>query len=186
MVNFNFDDAECGLTPQTMAVLAEYNELGKIYTRVLEKDNEFTIPKAPREVIDNACRYFGSSLESCQEGTREICDFSHKTPIVINLYCGMFFFPIISPQSDACSWISHSHILTLRDVKHLGTEIIFDNDKRTRIIVNVSYGSMTRQLLRTSHFRYKLISRLAKFERASDSPFKAFFNNPYMIFSTFF
>src|SRR5699024_12112561 len=93
MVNFNFDDAECGLTPQTMAVLAEYNELGKIYTRVLEKDNEFTIPKAPREVIDNACRYFGSSLESCQEGTREICDFSHKTPIVINLYCGMFFFP---------------------------------------------------------------------------------------------
>lgn len=146
------------ITPLTMAVLAEHDEFGNISTRVIEENDEFLVQTTPRKVVDYACKFFGASLKGRQAGTEDVCGLTHKAPIAIDPYSGMYFFPTASPRIATCSWIAHTHIYELIDLKSYGTEIVFNNGEK--IIINVSYGSMRNQLYRTAQFRYLLDNRI--------------------------
>lgn len=147
------------ITPLTMAVLCKENQNGSTNTSILEETREYAVHFTPTKVIDEACRFFGSTLQGRLEGTRDISKITHKAPIAIDPSSGMYFFPTASPKNKKCSWISHSHIQFIRPVKqNRQTEILFKNGKC--IIVNVSYGSMLNQIQRTAQYRYSLDSRI--------------------------
>lgn len=157
MMNVTFT-SNIEVTPLTMAVLSQHDEYGNISARIIEENNEFHVKATPSKVIDYACKFFGANLKGRQEGTRDVCGLTHKAPIAIDPYSGMYFFPTASPRIPTCSWIAHTHIYELNDAKKLGTEIVFNNGKK--IIVNVSYGSMKNQVYRTAQFRYLLDNRI--------------------------
>lgn len=146
------------LNPQTMAVLPKNDENGKMVSHVLEEDAEYYVELPPTKVIDEACKFFGSSLRGRQEGTRAIADLTHKAPISIDPTSGMYFFPTSSPVHPNCTWIAHTHIQKIVAVKEAKTKVIFKNGKS--IICNISIGSMENQVNRTAQFRYQLDKRI--------------------------
>lgn len=149
------------MNPLTMAVLSKEKTNGNYTTVVLEDSNEYTVFQAPTKMIDYACKFYGSSLRGRLDGTKDICNITHKAPIVIEPGSGMYFFPTASPQNRGCSWLAHSYIADINPASEgLKTAIKFTNGKR--VIIDVSYGSMKNQLNRTAQFRYKLDERMKR------------------------
>lgn len=147
------------INPMTMAVVPQQNKYGEFITFVYEDMDEYIVDYSPSKVIDYACKYFGASLKGRQEGTREICEITHKAPIAIDPASGMYFFPTTSPASSKCSWIAHSHIEKVIKISGYRSEVIFKNGKS--IIFNLSYGSLMNQIQRTAQFRYLLDKRIS-------------------------
>lgn len=153
------------VTPLTMAILSKENQNGGMNTYVLEESKEYTVHFTPTKIIDYACRYFGSSLQGRLEGTKDVSRITHKAPIAIDPSSGMYFFPTASPKNKKCSWIAHSHIQFVQRAKGgRQTEINFKNG--TRIVVDVSFGTMLNQIQRTAQFRYSLDSRMGLIRNA--------------------
>src|SRR5690625_2930685 len=146
------------VTPITMAVLSKKDEAGMTQTYVLEESREYTVHTTPTRMIDNACKFFGSSLKGRLEGTKDISKITHKAPIAIDPSSGMYFFPTASPTNQKCSWISHSHIEFVKPKNRDRTELIFTNG--SNISVDVSYGSILNQVQRTAQFRFSLETRM--------------------------
>lgn len=159
----NYYSPSYEITPFTMAVIADYGKSEEYSTCVLETQEEFYVEPSPTKLIDYACKSFGASLKGRQEGTRDICNITHKAPIAIDPSSGMYFFPTISPLNTKCSWIAHSHIDQLKIANHHCTEITFKNGKS--ITIDVSYGSMLNQIQRTAQFRYLLDNRIKYLQR---------------------
>ncbi|WP_234031572.1 competence protein ComK [Lentibacillus cibarius] len=146
-----------------MAIVADYDDNGDPRTIVLEEQEKFIVHKSPTKIIEDACKFFGSSLKGRQEGTRGICGITHKAPISIDPSCGMYFFPTASPMKPKCSWIAHSHVEQMNQYPHRQTEFIFKNG--WTMLLDVSFGSMLNQVQRTAQYRYLLDNRLKYVQR---------------------
>ncbi|SET00294.1 competence protein ComK [Salinibacillus kushneri] len=53
---------EYEISPFTLAIVPEFLENGMTGSIALEEKNEYSIRQSPRKLIDEACKYFGSSL----------------------------------------------------------------------------------------------------------------------------
>lgn len=146
------------ISPSTFALIPERTDYGIDGSYVIEQHDEYFVPIAPRKLIDQACKFFGSSLKGRLEGTKDICSYTHKPPIAIDPHGGMYFFPTTSPQNPNCSWIAHSYIDRVEPCMNNETRIHFVNGKH--VIIPISYGSMLNQVQRTAQLRYKLTERL--------------------------
>lgn len=160
------------ITPLTMAVIAQHDESGSMSTCVLEAESEYVVSNSPSKIINNACVFFGVGLKGRQESTRNICGITHKAPISIDPFSGMYFFPTMSPANSKCSWIAHSHIDKVNKVasQSQSTEVVFKNGKK--IILDISFGSMLNQVQRTAQFRYILDERMKKLQKFKMDPDK--------------
>ncbi|MFD1361010.1 competence protein ComK [Lentibacillus salinarum] len=159
----NFYSPSYEVTPLTMAIIAQQDENGNTSACVLEEQEEFSAHYSPSKIIDNACKFFGSSLRGRQDGTRGICGITHKAPISIDPTSGMYFFPTTSPTNPECSWVAHSHIDQVNQGPGRQTKIVFKN--RKTILLNVSFGSMLNQVQRTAQYRYLLDNRIKYLHR---------------------
>ncbi|MYL47631.1 competence protein [Virgibacillus halodenitrificans] len=162
------------ITPMTLALIASRDRKENRTTQVVEEDTEYLVQAHTSRLIDQSCKYFGSSLKGRQEGTREICGITYKAPITINPSSGMYFFPTNSPSNSNCCWIAHSHIDQVNQAQTSGTEIIFKNGKK--IFITTSYGIVLNQIQRTAQYRYLLDKRLQFLQkhhadRVAESPF---------------
>lgn len=90
----------------TLAVLPISDTISK----VIEDENVFLISKPPIEVIDESCKYFGSSYIGRSEGTKSLLGFNYKSPIIIEEKNDLIFFPTCSPRQNSCQWISLNNI----------------------------------------------------------------------------
>lgn len=153
---------EYEINPQTMAIFpVEYGS--KIYSKILEEDDEVLSPFKPLDIIKKSCQYFGASFDGRREGTRELIGITHKAPIVIDTNTSIYFFPTTSPVKIQCIWFSHEHILSHRKDSLNQTVVMFRN-KQT-ITVPISYRSFQNQVLRTALLKTKLMQRILDAER---------------------
>ncbi|MBU6081767.1 MULTISPECIES: competence protein ComK [Allobacillus] len=144
----------------TLAIVPQPKEGKKFGSFVLEKNQEYFTDVSPKQFVDRGCLFYGSSLRGRLEGTRAIFGVNRKAPIVIDPMLGMFFLPTTSPSSSECTWISHQHIERLEKVDSKRTIIHFQGGKQ--LTVNVSYRSLTNQVLRTAQYRHLLMERITK------------------------
>ncbi|MGI8314486.1 competence protein ComK [Halobacillus mangrovi] len=149
---------EYEINPQTMALIAKYDDRGQVITQVVERGNRFEITKCPSQVVDDSCRYFASSLEGRILGTKQVTSYTHKPPIVISEAMGIYFFPIISPKRKECSWVAHKYIRSYKGESDHTTTIQFSNGVNLNLPVSV--GMFANQVQRTAHFRVILEDRL--------------------------
>lgn len=145
------------INSDTLAVLSVDNNKSKI----IENDNHYDINYDTYEVVEHSCEYFGSTLVGRQVGTKNLIGVTHKSPIVVEESSNMIFFPISSPYRDKCSWISFNNIKNYYRGNEKNTSIIeFKNGES--IILPISYGSLTNQILRASRLMVVLIERKKK------------------------
>lgn len=143
---------EYEVSPETLAIIP----IGKKISKVIELWETFLIEKTPSEIIDDSCKYFGSSYIGRHEGTKSLIGVSYKSPIIIEETNSMIFFPTCSPRFQNCSWISLNHILKYEKEEKY-SKIFFKNG--SFLSLDISYGSLQNQILRASLLESKIRSR---------------------------
>ena len=157
---------EYEISPYTFAVIpVEYGY--KMYSKVIEYNEEFLVPQRPIDVIKTSCKYFGSSFEGRCEGTKELLNISHKVPIAIDPGNGLFFFPTTSPLRNTCVWLSYEHIVSRIRLAPAKTQINFRN--KQSIVIPVSYSIIENQMLRTALLKSKLQQKMEETLRQTNS-----------------
>lgn len=131
-------------------------------SKIIESDDEYIIDKNILRILEHSCEYFGSSLEGRKEGTKKILGITHKSPIIIEESRKIIFFPTNSPERKDCAWINLEKIDKYYKVDKKTSSILFKCGKLVQF--NVSYGSLTNQILRATRLKYILEERINKKE----------------------
>lgn len=150
---------EFKITPLTLALLSKETKEGKLNTFIMEEKRDYVVQSAPIQVIDYACRVFGSTLKGRLEGGQDINQVTYKSPVAIDPSSGMYFFPTASPTNKNCSWIAHSHVKSYKPInQERECEITFYSGDKLQLAV--SYRSILNQIQRTAQFRFTLDRRM--------------------------
>lgn len=120
--------------------------ISKNQSKVIETEQTIIVDKKPTDIIDDSCKYFGSSYHGRFEGTKRILGISYKSPIIVEETRGIIFFPTSSPRYEHCNWICLNNIEDyLKD--EVGTMINFKNGQT--LTVDISLGSFENQMIRS-------------------------------------
>ena len=127
-------------------------------SKIIEEDSEYVVDNNVLEIMDHSCEYFGSSYEGRKEGTKKLIGVTHKSPIIIEESRKMIFFPTSSPDNKDCIWINLNKIDKYYKVNKTTSAIKFKNGNIMEF--NVSYGSLSNQILRATRLKYILDDRV--------------------------
>ena len=76
------------INKDTIAIIPVENEISKVY----EKEEEYIINKNCNKIIEDNCKFYGSSYRGRCEGTRFLTGIKSKYPIIIEEYRNIIFF----------------------------------------------------------------------------------------------
>lgn len=121
--------------------------IGVSESKVIEFDNVYIVSKSVKSIIDESCKYFGSSYQGRSDGSKRILNMNYKLPIVIEEFNNLIFFPTSSPRFKDCIWISLNNIDSYEKNGN-DSKIIFDGGMEFDI--DISYYSLENQIFRAS------------------------------------
>lgn len=131
-------------------------------SKIIETEDEYIVEKNTLKILEHSCEYFGSSFEGRKEGTKKILGITHKAPIIIEESRKIIFFPTNSPDKKECAWINLERIDKYFKVDKKTSSILFKCGKIVNL--NISYGSLTNQILRATRLKFILDQRISKKE----------------------
>ena len=132
------------ISKDTLAVVP----VGLNKSKVIEKDGDYIINKYPNKVMDDSCKYYGSSISGRQKGTTSLTGISYKTPIIVQEEGNIIFFPTSSPRLKNCVWLSLNNIDSYYyDFEKKACVIVFDNNSKLEI--DMSYNVLNNQILKS-------------------------------------
>ena len=131
-------------------------------SKVIEYDNEYEINSSVLNIMEHSCEYFGSSFSGRKEGTKKLLGITHKSPIIIEESRKIIFFPTTSPDNSDCIWINLEKIDKYYKINQEKSCIVFKNGKSFEF--NVSFGSLSNQILRATRLKFVLEERINKKE----------------------
>ena len=125
-------------------------------TKVITLDDEFVINIDSKKIIDNSCKYFGSSLNDRVNMTKRLINIKSKSPIIIEESRNIIFFPLKSIRDKCNIWISYKNL-----EKYINngdkTRFIFNNKKE--VIIDFSYYIIDNQVTRSLMLDYEVKKR---------------------------
>lgn len=124
--------------------------------KIMEDDTVFTVSKSTTEIVDDSCKFFGSSYQGRFEGTKELTGINYKSPIIIEESRNIIFFPTSSPRFHNCTWISLNQIDKFEKMNN-NSVITFKNGQLLKL--EISYGSLENQILRATRLESILKKR---------------------------
>lgn len=129
------------INDETLAIIPfEHNK-----SKILEKNDEYIIDETPYSIMENSCRYFGSSLEGRINGSKDILGSIYKIPIMVEESQRLIFFPTEALNSPNVGFISYRNI---KNVNKHGTKSIVEFKNGNGIVINCPYFSMKNQIFR--------------------------------------
>ena len=131
-------------------------------TKVIENDEEYIINNSALNVLEHSCEYFGSSYEGRKDGTKKLLGITHKSPIIVEESRKLIFFPTTSPDREECIWINLEKIDDYYKIDKKCSAIKFKNGDILQL--DVSIGSLSNQILRSTRLKYVLDERINKKE----------------------
>lgn len=134
---------EYEINEETLAVIS----ISEKKAKVLEQNKEYLVEKSAYEIMDDSCKYFGSSYEGRVSGAKSMLEANYKLPVIVEESRKMIFFPTESPLLPKCMWISLKHYDHMVN-DDTCTKIYFKNG--TVINTNISKASLNNQVLRST------------------------------------
>ena len=134
----------------TVAIVPINDEISKVY----EKEEEYIVNKNSNKIIEENCKFYGSSYRGRCEGTKYLTGIKSKFPIIIEESRNIIFFPTGSIRNNYNNcWISLNNIKKY-EKSLFGTEITFINNKK--IPLDISLYSLDNQYYRATMLKSKL------------------------------
>lgn len=125
-------------------------------TKVVTFDSEFIINESSKRIIDNSCKYFGSSLTERVNMTKRLVNINSKTPIIIEDSRNILFFPLRSIREKNNIWISFNN---LEKFVKSNNKTIFTFKNNKQVCVDFSYYIIDNQVTRSLMLDYELKKR---------------------------
>lgn len=129
------------INEETLAILPYDLEC----SRIIEKDDEYIVKETPYKIMENSCRYFGSSFEGRVDGSKSILGSVYKIPVIVEESQKLIFFPTEAVNSPNVSWISYRNI---RNVEKIGSKTLIKFKDSRQVLVDCPYFSMKNQIFR--------------------------------------
>ncbi len=124
---------------------------------VYEDNERYLIEERPFKIMEESCKYFGSTYNGRKDSAKDILGAEYKVPIIVEDTNNLIVFPTTSPFADDCVWISLKRVKDYQKIDVGNTKIIFDNDKE--LIVPCSYRTIENQIARATRLDYILRQR---------------------------
>lgn len=131
-------------------------------TKIVTTENEFIIRESCKKIMDNSCKFFGSSLTDRIKATNRIVKMASKTPIVVEDTRNIIFFPLRSTREKNNIWISFNNLDTYSKDDNK-TVLIFKNGKKINLIF--SYYIIDNQVTRSLMLDYEINIRRKSLEK---------------------
>ena len=132
------------ISNDTLAIIP----IGSKKSKIIEKNNRYIVNESPNRIMDESCRYYGSSINGRQKGTTSLTGISYKAPIIVQEESNIIFFPTTSPRLKTCCWVSVNNIDSYYyDFEKQTCVIIFDN--KSRLEFDMSYWVLNNQILKS-------------------------------------
>ena len=131
-------------------------------TKVVTLDDEFIIDIDSKKIMDNSCKFFGSSLSDRVNMTKRLVGIKSKSPIIVEDSRNIIFFPLKSVRDKCNIWISFNNLE--KYVKNGDrTAFVFKNNKR--VVIDFSYYIIDNQVTRSLMLDYELKKRRESLEK---------------------
>ena len=137
----------------TLAIMPNESQSSLVY----EDGERFLIHQSPFQIMEESCKYFGSTYEGRKDSARSILGAEYKVPVIVEDTDNLIVFPTTSPKSDDCIWISLKRVKNFERIDNSNTRVIFDNNRE--IIVPVSYRTLENQISRASRLDFMMRKR---------------------------
>lgn len=152
MKNYEIND-------ETIAIISKGDK-----SKVITLNNEFIVEKPGYKILDDSCKFYGSSYLGRLHSVKEMLSGRYKLPIIVAESENMIFFPTKSSLEPDCCWINYSLIKNYQKTSEIVTKIRFyNNSEKEFAISKISLeNQMNRSLrlqsiLRQRHLNYKNI-----------------------------
>ena len=132
------------------------------HTRVYTIDSELVINKSAKKIIEDSCKFFGSSLNEKVNMTKRLVKINSKSPIVIEETRNIIFFPLKSTREKNNIWISFNN-LEKYEKKNDDCLLYFKCGKQ--ISIKFSFYIIDNQVTRSLILDYELNKRRKSLEK---------------------
>ena len=143
---------EYEINSDTIAIVPIDENISKIY----EKEEEYVVYKNSNKIIEDNCKFYGSSYKGRCAGTKYLTGIKSKYPIIIEESRNIIFFPTSSIRNNENIWISLNNIKSYNK-NDLGSKIIFENNKK--LDLDISIYSLDNQYCRANLLKVKLYDK---------------------------
>lgn len=127
----------------TMAVIALPNDK----TKIIETGGTIIINKNAYKIIDDSCKYYGSTYKGRIKASKNLLDASYKLPFILEETASLIFFPTKSSLESDCSWIRYSSIKNIEKVSNMVSKVKFYNNTEQEFVI--SKLSLENQIVRS-------------------------------------
>ena len=144
-------EKEYEINEETMAIVS----IDDTHSEVYELDHHYIVAQSTNQIMDESCRYFGSSLEGRRKGTEAMIGINYKAPVIVEESKEIIFFPTSSARFNA-DWIGLKHV---RSYYRDGDILFLEFHNGQKIPLRVSYGVLDNQILRATRLESTLRGR---------------------------
>lgn len=131
-------------------------------TKVVTTDGEFIVNNNSKKIIDNSCKFFGSSLADRIKATNRLVKMASKTPIIIEESRNIIFFPLRSTREKNNIWVSFNNLVKYEKNAE-NTIFYFKSGKQ--ISIKFSYYIIDNQVTRSLMLDYEINKRRKSLEK---------------------
>ena len=131
-------------------------------TKVVTVEDEFVIHECCKKIMDNSCRFFGSSLTDRIKATNRLVKMASKTPIIVEESRNIIFFPLKSTREKNNIWVSFNN---LDKYEKNEDKTIFYFKNGTTISIKFSYYIVDNQVTRSLILDYEINMRRKSLEK---------------------
>jgi competence protein ComK len=140
---------EYEINKDTIAIVPIDDYKSKIY----ENEEEYIINKSSNKIIEDNCKFYGSSYKGRCEGTRYLTGIKSKFPVIIEESRNIIFFPTGSIRNSNNCWLALNHIKNYSKT-NFGCNITFRNN--INIPFDISLYSLDNQYYRATMLKSKI------------------------------
>lgn len=131
-------------------------------TLVVTLEKEFIVDECAKKIIDNSCKYFGSTLVEKIKATQRVVNIRSKVPIIIENSRNIIFFPLKSCREKSNIWISFNNLVRY-EKKDDVTYLYFKENKVQKL--DFSYYIIDNQVTRSLLLDYEMNKRRKSLEK---------------------
>ena len=131
-------------------------------TLVVTLEKEFIVDECAKKIIDNSCKYFGSTLVERIKATQRVVNIRSKVPIIIENSRNVIFFPLKSCREKSNIWISFNNLVRYEKKDNV-TYLYFKENKVQKL--DFSYYIIDNQVTRSLLLDYEMNKRRKSLEK---------------------
>lgn len=131
-------------------------------SKVITLDKEYIIKSSSTDIVDNTCKFFGSSLSDRIKMTKRLANISVKSPVIVEEIRNLLFFPLKSTREKNNVWISFNNI---EKYDKLDDKVMVYFKCGKSIILDCSYYIFDNQVTRSLILDYEHQKRLKSLQK---------------------